>query len=323
MKIILTISVCVFLAVASLGSVKLVKANWMIPVCNVPPAQPWIMMLYPEPDTACGRTVQVEFLLIGPGWAYNNLLKVSQISYSLDSVPTARLDATNYTVSDNVNLIVHFLGNISGLSHGNHRLKISAQYKGYYSTKPYEAEPFEASTSSNIAFTVDTSLIASPRDVIAPELSIQNPKPQDYSVKSIPITIMSERLSIVTYSLDRASPVTITSNTTLNDLSKIRGDLAVFPDYAPVSNGSHTLVVNARDISGNIKSAEVNFTVNTPQKPRTTPPLPKGANETAIISELDVTAIAPSLYVFVMPLVVVAVGAIIVYVNKHIKHMNR
>jgi len=90
--------------------------------------------------------------------------------------------------------------------------------------------------SSNIVyFTIDT---------VFPSIEILSPENETYTSSSVSLSFaVDEATSWVGYSLDGQANVTITGNTTLSDLS----------------NGSHSLIVYAKDASGNPGASETMY----------------------------------------------------------------
>jgi len=78
-------------------------------------------------------------------------------------------------------------------------------------------------------------------DTTPPTISVLSPENKTYSVDDIALTFtVDESVSWIAYNLDGQSNVTITGNTTLSDLS----------------DGSHSLVVYAKDTSGNLGASK-------------------------------------------------------------------
>jgi hypothetical protein len=86
-------------------------------------------------------------------------------------------------------------------------------------------------------------------DTTPPTVVIVSPENKEYSVTDVSLTFtLSEPTSWIGYSIDGGANVTIAGNTTLSRLP----------------NGSHSIVVYARDLAGNIGSSNViDFTVDT------------------------------------------------------------
>jgi hypothetical protein len=93
--------------------------------------------------------------------------------------------------------------------------------------------------SSTIHFTVDTQ---------SPNISLLSPQTQIYNATEIPLTFaVNEKVAWTAYSVDEKANVTISGNRTLQ-----------------LSDGSHSLVIYARDLAGNTgPSAKVYFTTDT------------------------------------------------------------
>jgi len=94
-------------------------------------------------------------------------------------------------------------------------------------------------------------LMPPPSDTTPPTLSILSPENKTYAVNDVPLNFtVSEQTSWIGYSLDVQANVTIGGNTTLYGLS----------------DGSYTLTVYAKDMTGNAGASEmVYFSVNTQQ----------------------------------------------------------
>jgi len=88
-------------------------------------------------------------------------------------------------------------------------------------------------------------------DTTPPIISILSPENKTYAVEDVPLTFaLNESTSWMGYSLDGQANVTVTGNRTLSGLS----------------DGSHSLIVYAKDTDGNTGASEtVRFTINTQQ----------------------------------------------------------
>jgi len=89
-------------------------------------------------------------------------------------------------------------------------------------------------------------------DITPPTISILSPENKTYTVNDVPLTFtVSELTSWIGYSLDGQANMTITGNTTLSGLS----------------DGSHSLIVYAKDTAGNTGASEtLYFTIETQQE---------------------------------------------------------
>ncbi len=86
-------------------------------------------------------------------------------------------------------------------------------------------------------------------DTIPPNISIASPENEVYDTNDIPLTFtVDEQVSWIAYSLNGRANKTIAGNTTLTDLS----------------DGSHSIIVCAKDAAGNIRASEIiYFTIET------------------------------------------------------------
>jgi micrococcal nuclease len=99
-------------------------------------------------------------------------------------------------------------------------------------------------SSEIVHFTIQTS----PIDVTLPTISIVSPENKTYATSDIPLTFtVNEPVSWIAYSFDNEANVTITGNTTLFGLS----------------DGSHSLIVYAEDLHGNLASEIIYFAIDT------------------------------------------------------------
>jgi len=110
-----------------------------------------------------------------------------------------------------------------------------------------------------VTMNTDISLAAvfTPLDTTPSTISIVSPENKTYTVEDVPLTFtVSESTSWIGYSLDGQANITIAGNTTLTGLS----------------DGMHSLVVYASDITGNIGSSNmVYFTIQTTAIDTTSP----------------------------------------------------
>ncbi|MDG6223093.1 MAG: Ig-like domain-containing protein [Candidatus Bathyarchaeota archaeon] len=171
---------------------------------------PVIYIISPESTTYSTGDVDLTFTL-------NE--EVSWIGYSLDG-------ADNQTITGNVTL--------SSLSEGSHDIVV------------YATDLFENTGVSNIV-TFEISLSTS--DTEPPVVVVSSPRNSTYSSRNLGLNFtVSEDVSWIGYSVDGASNITVTGNSTIWALS----------------DGPHTLVIYATDASQNTgKSEIVYFTIDT------------------------------------------------------------
>jgi hypothetical protein len=133
----------------------------------------------------------------------------------------------------------------------------------------------------------------SPADTTPPRISILSPKNKTYTENSVPLTFtVNEATSWIGYYLDGQGS-TITRNIFLSGLS----------------NGSHSLIVSAKDKAGNLGSSDVvYFTINIQ---RQEPPLPSQEQPDSFLSPSE-------LYVIIVTVIVIfGITGIILYRKRH------
>jgi hypothetical protein len=135
--------------------------------------------------------------------------------------------------------------NLANLGEGVHSLQIYAYATGWIIEMHglWEYDTPINSSSNMVYFTVD---------VTPPAISILSVESKTYDSPDIPLTFtVNEAVYQTSYSLDRQANVTITGNTTL----------------AGLSDGSHSLIVYAKDLAGNVGASEtIYFSVKTQQQ---------------------------------------------------------
>jgi hypothetical protein len=130
---------------------------------------------------------------------------------------------------------------LSGLSEGSHRLRIYVHYTYTVKAGSQTITQRNDGYSNSVVFTVNTG---------APHVSIVSiGQLKTYNTTSLPLEFtVSEPVTSLSYSLDGEAIVPIAGNTTLSGLSE----------------GTHTIVVEAEDTAGSVgSSAPVKFTVAT------------------------------------------------------------
>jgi hypothetical protein len=128
---------------------------------------------------------------------------------------------------------------LSGLSEGDHRLVISVQYAYHFSFAPNT--DYRTSGGCGVVFMVNA---------VAPRVSVVSPgQLKTYNTTTLPLVFnVSEPFAWLAYSLDGAETITIAGNATLSGLSE----------------GTHTLVIQAQDLGGSIgESTPAKFKVET------------------------------------------------------------
>ncbi|UCE95830.1 MAG: hypothetical protein JSV51_09040 [Candidatus Bathyarchaeota archaeon] len=129
-----------------------------------------------------------------------------------------------YSLDDNENVTIGENTTLTGLSNGPHSIIVYAQ--DYFGN---------VGSSDLIFFTVDAVIDESP-----PSIDVLSPENSTYTTSSIPLTfVLNESCQWIGYSIDGGTNTTISGNTTLSGLS----------------NGPHTLLVFAQDLSDNVGSS--------------------------------------------------------------------
>lgn len=155
-------------------------------------------------------------------------------TYNIKNVPLSftanRLTRKiSYSLDGTSNIAISSNTTLVGLSEGTHSITVHAE--DYYGN---------TSSSNPIYFSVDT---------IPPNLKILSPENKTYATSLVPLSFtVDESTSLTTYSLDGQTSVAVTGNATLFGLA----------------DGSHSIVVYANDLAGNIgSSGTIQFTVDT------------------------------------------------------------
>ena len=124
-----------------------------------------------------------------------------------------------------------------GIPDGEQSVVITALGGGGYAKDGLTWYSFQIATTSVINFTVDAT---------PPEVSILSPLNVTYYASEIPFDfLISEKLSLIKYSLDGQKNSTLCGNTTLANLP----------------NGKHQLIVYVWDVAGNVGVSEAAFNI--------------------------------------------------------------
>jgi len=173
---------------------------------------------------------------------YLSAVRVRSYYYLLDNSVSE-----NFTVDDSSLFIdspfeeLNFSIPLNNLTEGAHNLTIFIKSQSYYmdSSAPLSAFPesVEIDASSRVIyFTIDKTL---------PQVSFLFDSNTTFGINFLLDFKVSEPFSSIVYSLDGSDNITISGNTTLNNLS----------------GGSHNLTIFVWDIAGNVGSESINFEI--------------------------------------------------------------
>jgi hypothetical protein len=154
--------------------------------------------------------------------------------YSLDYSPLKVLTGVQQSISDGIAICKSTL---NGLSEGLHTLRVQVTAIFRRGTSVRWTPP---GLSELVAFTVNTT---------APQVSILSPAQlKTYNTTTLPLEFtVSEPAASLSYGLDGGAYVPIAGNTSLSGLSE----------------GKHTIIVQAEDTAGSVGESSVTFTVET------------------------------------------------------------
>lgn len=260
------LSTLLIIAVAGTLFVNFVAANF-VPPPHAPPLKITVQLpenkVYTENSIPVAFTIQRSYQVTTETFRGSFYMEGEprMCTYFLDGKETTFWPSRVSADSDSYS----YKATLSGLSEGSHILGILVEYD-YVFTLPYGTDISPTSGSSGAVFTVNAA---------APRVSVLSLKPsKTYNVTTLPLDFsVSEPTAWLGYSLDGETAIAITGNTTLTHLSE----------------GTHTIVVQAEDTAGSTgSSAPVAFKVET--QPQETPPELQPSNpepsETLLPSEL-------------------------------------
>ena len=228
-------------ALAGALLVNLAAANFMLPP-EIPPLA--ITIQLPENKVYAENSIPIAFTIQRSYQVTRETYNYSLYMFDEPDLYTCFLDGKEMILTPNqVSAETDYYlckRTLSGLSEGTHSLVIFVHYT-YRFTIWSNTELRHTSGYSGTAFTVNAA---------APRVSVLSPKrAKTYNTTTLPLNFtVSEPAAWLGYSLDGETPVTITGNTTLSGLS----------------NGTHTIVVQAEDTAGSTgASTPITFKVKT------------------------------------------------------------
>ncbi len=266
---------------AMIWAVRVANANFT-PRPDMPSTpdlnEPSISMKLPKQNMTYNTTVPYSIVVEKPSswFQQNNYVhgNIMEVEYIIDEVQHVLIgDETDPHKQEPFT----YAGTISGLSEGNHTIRVHVNCQSYYATPDmyiYDAALiyFLDSYSDNVSFVVDAT---------APSIFllgfVQN---VSYTLGEVPLSFMvNEPTEKLCYRLDEGDNVTIAGNCTLTNLS----------------NGLHSLTLYVWDSAGNVGASErIMFTVAKPEstsQPKPFPWLPIAAVSVAVVAVVCVAAL--------------------------------
>lgn len=219
--------VLMFAMFASVFSFDLAEANFVFPVDE---SRPVVKVQLPENRVYSTNVVPIAFTVEDIPYLY---YRRGLFAFVLDG----ESEFFSPVLVSEGRAFCRYRATLSGLSEGTHGLNIVAT--GAIS---FEGRFVDASSSSGVVFfTVN---------VAVPRVMVDSPwQAKNYNINTLPLDFtVSEPVTSMSYSLDGEAIVPISGNTTLSGLSE----------------GTHTIVVEAEDLAGSVgSSAPVKFTIAT------------------------------------------------------------
>lgn len=266
---------------AMIWTVRVANANFT-PRPDMPSTpdlnEPLINLKLPKQNMTYNTTVPYSIVVEKPSswFQQNNYVhgNIMEVEYIIDEVQHVLIgDETDPHKQEPFT----YAGTISGLSEGNHTIRVHVNCQSYYATPDmyiYDAALiyFLDSYSDNVSFAVD---------VTAPSISfLISGQNATYPLGEVPLGfVVNEPASKLTYCLDEGENVTIAGNCTLTNLP----------------NGLHNLTVYVRDSAGNVGASErITFTVDTHEsaaQPKPFPWLPIAAVSVVVAAVVTVVAL--------------------------------
>jgi hypothetical protein len=234
MKRALAVLVVALLASALTGTVLIKLATCLLP--STSKYIPKVNLQSPENKIYGGNSVPLDFSVSFFSWA--NHTNELRLEYSLDYSTLMPLAGFHQSISEGFAVIGSTL---THLSEGVHvlRVQVTVFYEDIRDTSIQSWSP--PGLSEAVSFTVNAAV---------PRVSILSLKQlKTYNATTLPLEFaVSEPAASLSYSLDGGASVSIAGNTSLSGLSE----------------GTHTVVVEAEDSAGSVgESSLVTFTVET------------------------------------------------------------
>jgi hypothetical protein len=233
MKRALAVLVVALLASALTGTVLIKLATCLLP--STSKYIPKVNLQSPENKIYGGNSVPLDFSVSFFSWA--NHTNELRLEYSLDYSTLMPLAGFHQSISEGFAVIGSTL---THLSEGVHvlRVQVTVFYEDIRDTSIQSWSP--PGLSEAVSFTVNAAV---------PRVSILSLKQlKTYNATTLPLEFaVSEPTASLSYSLDGGALVSIAGNTSLSGLS----------------DGKHTIMVQAEDLAGSVGESSVTFTVET------------------------------------------------------------
>ena len=180
------------------------------------------------------RSLNVTFTTLKTGYDYKGVSRL--FTYSLDGQIPENITITNSSVSVNAGAPVFFVGsaNLTALTEGPHNLTVRVAFD--YAPTVHSKSVLYRESESTVNFSIDT---------IPPEVVILTLENKTYLTTGIPLNIIVNDDSQITYSLDGQENMTFVGNTTLTNLPR----------------GEHNVTVYAEDVVGNVAVSTIRFII--------------------------------------------------------------
>ena len=219
-------------AVAGAQQSLFAKANFVFP-----PPNPMITITSPTNSSTYNvstRSLNVTITTLKTGYDYKGVSRL--FTYSLDGQIPENITITNSSVSVNAGAPVFFVGsaNLTALTEGPHNLTVHVIFD--YAPTTYSKSGIYKESESTVNFMIDT---------VPPEVVILTLENKTFSTTGIPLNIIVNDDSQITYSLDGQENMTFVGNTTLTNLPR----------------GEHNVTVYAEDVVGNVAVSAIRFNV--------------------------------------------------------------
>jgi hypothetical protein len=209
------------------------KANFLFP-----PSNPAITIISPTNSSTYNvstLSLKVTFTTYKTGYETNGVSRL--FTYSLDGQNPENITITNSSSAPlPAGAPVFFEGsaNLMELTEGMHNLTVHVIFD--YAPTAYSKSGYYKESESTVNFIIDT---------VPPEVVVLSLGNKTYFTADVPLNIIVNDDSQITYSLDGQKNMTFAGNTTLTNLPK----------------GVHNVTVYAEDVVGNVAVSTIRFNI--------------------------------------------------------------